>query len=672
MVPLPGTILLGKYRVESVVGRGGMGEVLRVTHVQLGEELALKLLLPDAASNPELTARFLREAQSVVRLRGEHVARVSDIGLLPDGVPYIAMEYLHGVDLATELDRRSLAPGEVVDYLLQACEALAEAHANDIVHRDIKPSNLFLTTRPDGTPLIKVLDFGISKAPVGATPLVTRTDTVMGTPGYMSPEQMKAIRDVDGRTDIWALGIVLYECLNRRRPFEADSFSAVVLKAGTEPPAPMDPRIPRALQSVVLKCLEKDRAARFPSIAALASALAPFARDQRAAATVVDRTRLMLKRGRPQVEPIAQASRSSRPTTLSGSASMTRASSQRRRRMLGGTLLGIGVLALPFVLGWVISSPSPGAGDPPGAGLRGGTNSNGGVDDAAMLVVEPAAIQTPDATAVALIEPADATTPISDTPGVAVDAVTPASRPGEHNIQNARCVGLNAQQDWQGLIDCAKALAAADSDKAKEYADTEVREQRNELVAKEVQALVDQRNLRDARTALNKIGSDSVYFISTLEMVTKAEDVEREKEVRKAQGFASSHDCASLRNQYRQLTTTTTQRVAAAVAAVKCTDKAVASGNAAVSDPCAGLNVDELAEQATHQYSSGYSKVALALLQKVLACKQTAQLYRFAATYACAARDLAAAKLYLSRVPAAFQSAVVQRCQIEGLDVRPR
>jgi hypothetical protein len=239
-------------------------------------------------------------------------------------------------------------------------------------------------------------------------------------------------------------------------------------------------------------------------------------------------------------------------------------------------------------------------------------------------------------------------------------------------VHSARCVGLNAQQDWQGLIDCAKELAATDSDKAKEYADTAVREQRNELVAKEVQALVSQRNFRDARDALNKIGSDSVYYISTLEMFTKAEDVEREKEVRKAQGFASSHDCASLRNQYRQLTSSSTQRIAAAVAAVKCTDKVVASGNgnAPGSAPCAGVNADELMEQASHQYGSGYPRLALAQVQKVLACKQTAQLYRFAATYACAARDLAAAKLYIGKTLPQFQTAIVQRCQIEGLDVR--
>jgi len=241
-----------------------------------------------------------------------------------------------------------LPPGDVVDYVLQACEALAEAHAFCIVHRDIKPSNLFLTYRPDGTPLVKVLDFGISKAPITG-PLLTRTDTVMGTPGYMSPEQMKASKDVDARTDIWALGIVLYECLNGRRPFDADSFSAIVLRAATEPPPPMDPRIPRGLQAVVLRCLEKDRAARCQSMAELAAALAPFARDGRAAGIVVERTSVMLRGQGSNVAPVARLGRAP-TTTLSGSAGMVRSRSRGRRYAIGGTAVLISTIAVLFAV----------------------------------------------------------------------------------------------------------------------------------------------------------------------------------------------------------------------------------------------------------------------------------------------------------------------------------
>jgi serine/threonine-protein kinase len=153
----PGTVLLGTYRVESVIGQGGIGVVFKVTHLHLEDSLALKLLLPEAAASQELVVRFVREAQAAARLRGEHVARVSDVGVLQDGTPFIAMEYLQGVDLAGELERRKVIElGEAVDYVLQACEALAEAHAAGIIHRDIKSSNLFLTTRPDGTRLVKV------------------------------------------------------------------------------------------------------------------------------------------------------------------------------------------------------------------------------------------------------------------------------------------------------------------------------------------------------------------------------------------------------------------------------------------------------------------------------------------------------------------------------------
>jgi len=372
-----GTVLLGKYRVESVLGRGGMGVVLKVIHLDLEEELALKVLLPEGATNEDVTARFLREAQAVVRLRGEHIARVRDVGVLPDGLPFMVMEYLRGIDLCGEIARRVTLPtGEAIDYVLQACEALAEAHAHGIVHRDIKPANLFLTARPDGSPLIKVLDFGISKSPPNAADVATRTEVVMGTPGYMSPEQMKASKDVDPTTDIWALGVVLYECLSGRRPFQGESFAATVLMAGMEPPPPLDPRIPPGVQAAVLQCLEKDRRARFRSVAALAAALAPFARNQREAATIVERATHMqdgLHRG---IEPPLRWEPSP-ATTLSQSAGSTLARPRPRRRLAAGRGVSLGTLALLTIMALIISvqlygpdqQPSfeavPAAGGPP-------------------------------------------------------------------------------------------------------------------------------------------------------------------------------------------------------------------------------------------------------------------------------------------------------------------
>jgi serine/threonine-protein kinase len=362
-----GTVLLGKYRVESVLGRGGMAVVLKVVHVHLEEELAVKVLLPERAVSDDVTARFLREAQFAARLRGEHVARVSDVGVLPDGLPFMVMEYLRGIDLCGEIARRGiLSPGQAVDYLLQACEALAEAHALGIVHRDIKPANLFLTARPDGSPLIKVLDFGISKTPLHVAALATRTEVVMGTPGYMSPEQMKASKDVDARTDLWALGVVLYECLSGRRPFRGETFAATVLMAGTEPPPPLDPRIPLGLQAAVLRCLEKDRRERFRSVAALAAALAPFARNQREAETIVERTAHMqdgLPRG---IEPAVHWELSP-ATTLSQSVGATAARPRQRRAV--SRAVSLGALAL-LTLGAVIVSvplydPGPPEIEPP-------------------------------------------------------------------------------------------------------------------------------------------------------------------------------------------------------------------------------------------------------------------------------------------------------------------
>src|SRR6185503_20267896 len=364
-----GAILLEKYRIEEVVGMGGMGVVLRVTHLHLGEELAIKVLLPTAAASPEAHARFLREAQSVVRLRGEHVTRVIDVGILPDGSPYMVMEFLRGLDLAQELRRRGAIPaGEVVDYVLQACEALAEAHASGIIHRDIKPGNVFLTRRPDGTPLIKVLDFGISKTPVGARGALTKTDSVMGTPGYMSPEQMKAAKDTDARTDIWALGIILYECLTWRRPFDAEAFSAVVLMAATEPPPPMDRRIPRGLQAAVMRCLEKDRNARFPSVAALVAALAPFARDQRGAATIADRTTLMSRGPSAVVEVPSGRVQAPNATTLSSSAGTSQSMTKRRSyAVIGITSLVVSIVGAAVLLGF---GRSPAASEATSAGSQ--------------------------------------------------------------------------------------------------------------------------------------------------------------------------------------------------------------------------------------------------------------------------------------------------------------
>jgi serine/threonine-protein kinase len=223
-----GEVLAGKYRVERVLGVGGMGVVVAALHIGLDERVAIKFLLPEALGNPEAVARFAREARAAVKIKSLHVARVSDVGVLETGAPYMVMEFLQGQDLSQRVrDHGPLSIQEAVDFILQACEAIAEAHALGMVHRDLKPANLFLTRMADGSPCVKVLDFGISKvtspSSSGQDFGMTKTQAVMGSPLYMSPEQMASSRDVDGRTDIWALGTILYELLTGRVPFLGDT-----------------------------------------------------------------------------------------------------------------------------------------------------------------------------------------------------------------------------------------------------------------------------------------------------------------------------------------------------------------------------------------------------------------------------------------------------------------
>jgi serine/threonine protein kinase len=279
-----GQILAGKYRVERVLGVGGMGVVVSALHLQLDQRVALKFLLTEALANEEAVARFAREARAAVKIKSVHVARVSDVGTLETGAPYMVMEYLHGSDLSVLLHERGPLPyPDAIDLVLQACEALAEAHAHGIVHRDLKPANLFLITGPDGSPCIKVLDFGISKLtnpnPSSGDYGMTRTQAIMGSPLYMSPEQMTSSRDVDGRADIWAIGTILFELVTGRPPFLADSMPqlcGMILQEAPPSPRQLRPELPDGLQAVILRCLEKKRDARFGNVAELAAALAPF------------------------------------------------------------------------------------------------------------------------------------------------------------------------------------------------------------------------------------------------------------------------------------------------------------------------------------------------------------------------------------------------------------
>jgi len=276
-----GTILAGKYRIERALGAGGMALVVEATHMTLGRRVAIKVLQGEAAVAPEVLSRFQREAQIAAQLPGEHIARVSDVGRLETGEPYLVMELLVGRDLDAELQVRGrLGVEEAVDLVLQACEGVAEAHGAGLVHRDLKPGNLFLTRRRDGTPVIKVLDFGISKAaPGGTDQSLTKTTSTFGTPLYMSPEQVQSAKHVDHRSDQHALAAILYALLTGRPPFEADSLTALAVLIATEPPRPVRetrPEVPPELDAAIERALAKRPGDRYPDLTGFAQAIARF------------------------------------------------------------------------------------------------------------------------------------------------------------------------------------------------------------------------------------------------------------------------------------------------------------------------------------------------------------------------------------------------------------
>jgi serine/threonine-protein kinase len=289
----PGDVLAGKYRVESVLGEGGMGVVVAAHHLALDQRVAVKFLRKDMADRGDAAERFRREARAVAKIRSEHVARVLDVGTMDDGDTYIVMEYLDGNDLSAEMQKRGALPiGEAVDIALQIADAVSDAHDAGIVHRDLKPANVFLVRRSDGSRLAKVLDFGISKSLLvdsANNVSLTQTSTVMGSPLYMSPEQMRSARDVDGRTDIWALGVILYEALAGAPPHSGASLPEICTSLLHDIPPPLESSrsdLPSGLSSVVMRCLAKDRAERYSSMREVLAALLPYA-PQGAATTAV-------------------------------------------------------------------------------------------------------------------------------------------------------------------------------------------------------------------------------------------------------------------------------------------------------------------------------------------------------------------------------------------------
>ena len=277
-LPQPGESFAGKYRIGRVLGQGGVGVVFEAYHQRLNQRVAIKILRAEARRSAEWLTRFDREARAAVKLRGPNVARVFDVDSTDDGTPYMVMELLDGWNLSEEIGARGPLPiAEAVNYVLEACCAMAEAHALGIVHRDLTPANIFLANA-GGRRIAKVVDFGISKIRDERTN-VTTTDAAFGTPHYVSPEQIRSTADVDGRADIWSLTVILFEALTGTTPFLGDTASAVVASVLMDPPKPLAdlrPDLPRGLVAAVMKGLAKNPDERFQSVDELVGALLPF------------------------------------------------------------------------------------------------------------------------------------------------------------------------------------------------------------------------------------------------------------------------------------------------------------------------------------------------------------------------------------------------------------
>lgn len=275
----PGEVLAERYRVDGLLGAGGFGTVLIATDQVIGRQVALKLLSTEHLGSAETRDRFLREARVLGLLHGEHGAQIYDVGSLPDGRPFISMELLRGNDLSKELRRRGALPiGEAAQTVIEVCRGLRAAHANGIVHRDLKPQNIFWAVRADGSRQTKVLDFGIARIP--SNDPLTASGAWVGTPRYMSPEQLTDPGGVDLRADIWALGVVLYELLTAKPIFDAATPAVYASKVLTDRPVPLcvrNPTLPAALEAVVDRCLQQRPEERFASVDQLAEALQPYA-----------------------------------------------------------------------------------------------------------------------------------------------------------------------------------------------------------------------------------------------------------------------------------------------------------------------------------------------------------------------------------------------------------
>jgi len=412
-LPQKGDVLDGKYVIESPLGAGGMGVVYTAMNRDLAQPVAIKLLLPEAASHPHAVARFLREAQAAAAIQNDHVVRVYGVGKTNRGLPFMVMEHLSGSGLNDVLrDRGPFSISDAVDLVTEVCQALAHAHALGIVHRDIKPSNLFLCNCPDGSQRIKVLDFGISKVasmPGQVQVQLTATIQVLGTPAYMSPEQARSSKDVDATTDIWALGAVLYELLCGIPPFHAETLPALVAKIVADDPvrpSRLRTEVPEPLEDVILQCLEKMPARRPANIMQLAFALRPFA-SERGRANID----LVCRGSNLETMPTSLRLDVKAATPLSKGVTMARASLRRQL----GVVVAVSTAAASLVVFvvWMVLKPASVAPSPGFALVEAASNTSNAPPPVAVV---PASTQEPIASAVpAASAPPSPTTPVAPT-----------------------------------------------------------------------------------------------------------------------------------------------------------------------------------------------------------------------------------------------------------------